>query len=89
MSEPTPTDEIKVKIDGQWYYRGNRSSAWFALASRADGSASGIAEKMPAQTWFLLATLAAQRTALLALSERIRREGMQGVANELEEIVKL
>jgi len=32
-------------------------------------------------------TLAAQRTALLALSERIRREGMQGVANEIEEIV--
>ena len=32
--------------------------------------------------------LAAQRTALLALSERIRREGMQGVANEIEEIVK-
>jgi len=30
----------------------------------------------------------AQRTALLALSERIRREGMQGVANEIEEIVK-
>ena len=34
-------------------------------------------------------TIAAQRTALLALSERIRRDGMQGVANELEEIVKL
>ena len=33
-------------------------------------------------------TLAAQRTALLALSERIRREGMQGVANEIEEICK-
>jgi len=33
-------------------------------------------------------TLAAQRTALLALSERIRREGMQGVANSIEEICK-
>ena len=32
-------------------------------------------------------TLAAQRTALLSLAERIRREGMQGVANEIEEIV--
>ena len=32
-------------------------------------------------------TLAAQRTALLALSSRIRREGMQGVANSIEEIV--
>ena len=32
--------------------------------------------------------LAAQRTALLALSERIRREGMQGVANKIEEIIK-
>ena len=30
-------------------------------------------------------TLAAQRTAL---SERIRREGMQGVANSIEEICK-
>jgi len=33
-------------------------------------------------------TLAAQRTALLALSERIRLEGMQGVSNEIEEIIK-
>ena len=33
------------------------------------------------------AKIDAQRTALLALSERIRREGMQGVANEIEEIV--
>ena len=32
-------------------------------------------------------TLAAQRTALLALAARIRREGMQGVANSIEEIV--
>ena len=32
--------------------------------------------------------LATQRTALLALAERIRREGMQGVANSIEEIVK-
>ena len=32
-------------------------------------------------------TLAAERTALLSLAERIRREGMQGVANEIEEIV--
>jgi len=34
------------------------------------------------------AKMAAQRTALLALAERIRRAGMQGVANEIEEIVK-
>ena len=34
------------------------------------------------------AILAARRTALLALSSRIRREGMQGVANEIEEICK-
>ena len=34
------------------------------------------------------AKMAAQRTALLALSERIRHEGMQSVANEIEEIVK-
>ena len=33
-------------------------------------------------------TLAAKRTALLALAERIRREGMQGVANSIEEIIK-
>ena len=33
-------------------------------------------------------TLAAQRTALLSLSSRIRREGMQGVANQIEEIIK-
>lgn len=32
-------------------------------------------------------TLTAQRTALLALAARIRNEGMQGVANEIEGIV--
>ncbi len=34
-------------------------------------------------------TLAAQRAALLELAARIRREGMQGVANEIEGIVGL
>jgi len=34
------------------------------------------------------AKMDAQRTALLAVAERIRREGMQGVANAIEEIVK-
>jgi len=33
------------------------------------------------------AKMAAQRTALLALSERIRREGMQGISNEIRSIV--
>ena len=33
-------------------------------------------------------TLAAQRTALLALAQRARENGHQGIANEIEEIVK-
>jgi len=32
-------------------------------------------------------TIAAQRTALCALAERIRREGMQGISNEIRSIV--
>lgn len=48
------TEEVKFQIDGQWFYRGNRSPSWFALASRADGSASGIAERVPRAYWFLL-----------------------------------
>ena len=45
-------------------------------------------ERLDNKVWQLTRTRAAQRTALLALSERIRREGMQGVANEIEEIIK-
>ena len=44
-------DEVKINVDGQWYYRGNRSPKWFALASRLDGSPCGIADKVPPRYW--------------------------------------
>ena len=41
-------EEIKVNINGQWYYRGNVSQKWWAMASRADGSMCGIADSVGA-----------------------------------------
>lgn len=55
------SEEAKFQIGGQWYYRGNRSPAWVALASRADGSASGIADKVPQDQWPLLEEVARLR----------------------------
>lgn len=50
--------EVKIKLGGQWYYRGNKSPSWFALASRLGGSASGIAERVPPKQWLTLNLLA-------------------------------
>ena len=52
------SDEVKFKVDGQWFYRGNRSPQWLALASRPDGSACGITDKVPAEMWSVLEELA-------------------------------
>jgi len=54
-----PHDECKINVGGQWFYRGNVSSTWIALASRADGSASGISEDVPSEVWPILEALAA------------------------------
>lgn len=53
--------ESKFQIDGQWFYRGNASPLWVALGSRPDGSASGIAERVPRAYWFLLDHIAELR----------------------------
>ena len=54
-------NEVKINIAGQWYYRGNRSPQWFALASRSDGSSCGIADKVPAEKWPALEKAAAEQ----------------------------
>ena len=100
MSEPTPrtnawfgvTDDYEPRSDDESGMNLCRelerelSATQTELAKRNKCSYIGPMRDCP--THGESATLAAQRTALLALSERIRREGMQGVANEIEEIVK-
>ena len=56
--------EAKININGQWYYRGNRSPQWLALASRSDGSACGIADKVPPEEWPALEKAAAEQMGL-------------------------
>lgn len=60
MSDTPLTNEIKINVSGQWYFRGNRSPVWFALASRSDGSASGIADRLPQEAWEFLEIIAAE-----------------------------
>lgn len=51
--------EAKFNIDGQWFYRGNRSPMWLLVASRPDGSCQdGISEKVPEDLWPLLEEIA-------------------------------
>lgn len=65
-----PLAEAKFKVGEQWYYRGNSNPQWIALASRLDGSASGIADKIPTDFWPVLNALA----AALAEIERLKAE---------------
>lgn len=58
MSEFT---EAEIKIDDQWFVRGNRSPLWLACASRTDGSRSGICEKVPPEFWPFLDAIAELR----------------------------
>lgn len=48
------TPEQRLFIDEQWFARGNLSQVWFFLGSRPDGSASGLAERVPSWAWPLL-----------------------------------
>jgi hypothetical protein len=66
------SEEVKFQVGGQWYYRGNRFPPWFALASRADGSACGISEKVPTDWWPILEEVARLREQLA--DERRKRE---------------
>lgn len=45
-------EEAKFKIGDQWFYRGNRSNVWLAVASRPDGSCQdGICDRVPSVCW--------------------------------------
>ena len=62
--------EARFKIGDQWYYRGNRSPSWFAVASRPDGSCQGgIADRIPQDYWPWLEVVAELKKQLAAPSE--------------------
>ena len=96
MSEPTPS---RYPVEqGTWTLISPSCKIWEA-SSPLRCLAAEANERIPANVQLQRIkeameptederTLSAQRTALLALAERIRREGMQGVANQIEEIVK-
>jgi septal ring factor EnvC (AmiA/AmiB activator) len=68
MSKSSLTKDQKLNIDGQWFYRGNVDAAWFARASRLDGSMAGICELVPAEYWPIL-----EKAALaVELEERVK-----------------
>jgi hypothetical protein len=56
----TDRSEIKLYVDGQWYYRGNLSPTWLMCAPRSDGSMSGLAERAPKKMWPKLEKIARQ-----------------------------
>lgn len=61
-------NEERLKIDDQWYYRGNRSPSWFFVASRADGSCQGgISERVPRELWPALERVAILEQAMRAI----------------------
>jgi len=95
MSEPTP-NRYPVE-QGTWTLISPSCKIWEA-SSPLRCLAAEANERIPADVQLqrikeaiepteLERTLAAQRTALLALAERIRREGMQGISNEIRSIV--
>ena len=61
--------EIRLNLDGQWFYRGNRSPRWMAMASRLDGSMCGIAESVPAEYWPVLERVAYLEKAMRAVEQ--------------------
>ena len=56
--------EQKFKVGDQWFYRGNRSPTWLFVHERADGSISGISEKVPFAWWLLLEEIAKLRDGI-------------------------
>jgi hypothetical protein len=64
--------ETLFKVAGQWYCRGNASPAWFYRGDRADGSASGLCERVPAFKWPLLDALAAANQRAERLQEALK-----------------
>jgi hypothetical protein len=60
--------EERLKIDDQWYYRGNRSPSWFFVASRADGSCQGgISARVPGEMWPVLERVVLLEQAMRAI----------------------
>ena len=76
---PAPTvqselpEEAKININGQWFYRGNRSPRWLACASRSDGSMSGISDDVETFVWPILEEIVRLRS-LLAQREETEKE---------------
>lgn len=47
-------EEVTLNIEGQWFYRGNRSPAWIARGSAPDGSMLEISDRVPQEIWPIL-----------------------------------
>jgi len=61
-------EEQRFQIDGQWYYRGNRSPSWFATYREG----FGLAEKIPREMWPVMEEVARLRAYALSLREKLR-----------------
>jgi len=96
MSEPTP-NRYPVE-QGTWTLISPSCKIWEA-SSPLRCLAAEANERIPADVQLqrikeaiepteLERTLAAQRTALLEIAKDCRENGMQGVANRIEEVVK-
>lgn len=63
----TPSDEVKLCVDGQWFYRGNRSPSWFATFREG----GGLADKVEPHIWPILEALAQAREEARRDKERL------------------
>ena len=71
-------NEVRFKIGDQWYYRGNRSASWFAVASRPDGSCqNGICDRIEQIYWPWLEVVAELTVKLAAANERLAAVEME------------
>jgi hypothetical protein len=64
----TPSDEIKLKVGDQWFYKGNRSPAWFATYREGPSS---IADRIEPHIWPILDALSAAQSALVELDKQV------------------
>ena len=74
--------EQKFKVGNRWFYRGNMSHSWFFMHERADGSTSGIADRVPLDWWPLLEEIANLKSSSL-LREAVKSDGRNATPEQL------
>jgi hypothetical protein len=67
--------EVRINVDEQWFYRGNRSPSWVYLGRSPNGLPTGIAERVPAECWPLLEHIAELRAPSSATRRNEHGEG--------------